>query len=91
MIKKYHDPIFKLISEREEALGVNEIAKGTELPLSTIQKYLSTQQSYFRKNEDRKWDLPEKVMSDITDSSLLLAVNVLENSILLMKIGRAHV
>jgi hypothetical protein len=84
MIEKYHEPIFKLISEKG-ALGVNQIAKETEIPLSTVQKYLSTQQSYFRKNEDRKWDLPEKVTSDISDSSLTLAVEVMENSIQLFK------
>lgn len=91
MIKKYHDPIFNAITQAGEALGVNTIAKETDLPLSTIQKYLSSQQHYFRKTTDRKWDLPEKVNADITSDSLVLAVNVLENSILLFQSQLAEV
>lgn len=84
MIEKYHKPIFEVIS-REGALGVNAIAKATEIPLSTIQKYLDKQQTFFRKTEDRKWDLPENVNADITSQSLILTANILENTILLIQ------
>lgn len=84
MIEKYHKPIFEVIS-RMGALGVNQIAKETDLPVSTIQAYLTKQQSYFKKNDDRKWDLPENVVSEITDNSLTLSLGVLENAILLIE------
>lgn len=90
MIEKYHKPILALIS-KEGALGVNSIAKATDIPLSTVQRYLNLQQNYFRKNDERKWDLPERVNADITDTSLSLAVNVVENSILLIKTQLADV
>lgn len=84
MIEKYHNPIFALISEKG-ALGVNELAKATDFPLSTIQRYLTVQQTYFKKTQGRKWDLPERVNSDITDDSLNLAVNITEDSIKLIR------
>lgn len=90
MIERYHVPIYALISERG-ALGVNTIAKETGFPLSTVQKYLSAQQNYFRKTPDRKWDLPEKVNADITDSALVLTVSLIESTILLMQTQLAEV
>lgn len=85
MIEKYHDPIFKLITEKKEALGVNTIAKETDIALSTVQKYLTTQQTYFKKTGDRKWDLPERVKQEVSPESLQLMINGLENSILLIQ------
>jgi hypothetical protein len=45
---------------------VNDIAKGCDLPLSTVQRYLS-QQTYFKKTLRRKWDLPEKVSDELVN------------------------
>ena len=82
MIQKYHEPIFNLLTQKG-ALGVNTIAKETGIALSTVQKYLTTQQSYFRKNEDRKWDLPERVKTDISEDTSKLTLSILENSLLI--------
>lgn len=84
MIQKYHDPILTVINEKG-ASGVNVIAQLTGIPLSTVQKYLTTQQKYFRKTQDRKWDLPEKVTTDISNNSHTLVVTGIENSFLLFK------
>jgi len=80
---KYQDRILTLISEKGP-LGVNQLSRELEIPLSTMQQYLN-RQSYFRKNENKKWDLPENVMGDIKGSSLALAADVLESSIMLLK------
>lgn len=84
VIKKYHDPILREISDKG-ALGVNALAKLTDLPLSTVQKYLTTQQTYFRKTSDRKWDLPERVNTDITSNSLQRSASLLDNTLVLLQ------
>lgn len=83
MIDKYKDEILVLIQEKGP-LGVNAIQRELNYPLSTLQKYLH-RQSYFRINDDKKWDLPENVMGEVKTTSLTLVANVIENSILLLK------
>lgn len=82
-LDKYRDDILRLISEKG-ALGVNSLSRELNVPLSTLQKYLH-RQSYFKLNEEKRWDLPENVMGDIKTNSLVLMANVVENSILLLK------
>lgn len=80
---KYFDDILAFITEHGES-GVNAIAKGIGVPLSTIQVYL-TKQTYFKKTDNRKWELPEKVIADIQTGTLPLMVNSVENALLLLK------
>lgn len=79
---KYHDLILAVITEKGE-LGVNEIARAIEVPLSTVQKYLE-RQTYFKKTERRKWDLPHNVNADIKSDTMSLMVNSVENALLLV-------
>lgn len=83
MIDKYKDDILILIKQHGP-LGVNSLSKSLNIPLSTLQKYMH-RQSYFKINEDRKWDLPENVISDIKSNTLSLMTNVVENNLLLLK------
>ncbi len=59
MQKELHDRIILLLRDKG-ALGVNELAKLVDVPVSTLQKRLHTQ-SYFKQNDDKKWDLPQNV------------------------------
>lgn len=77
------DQITKLLSTNG-AMGVNAIAKALNAPTSTIQKYLHSQ-SYFKINDSKKWDLPEKVMSDVKSNQLELLASVSKNSIALLR------
>ncbi len=45
-----------LLTEKGEAMGVNEIAKALDVPLATMQRRL--ERSKFVKNSQRKWQLP---------------------------------
>lgn len=63
MNQEWHNTILDLLADNK-AMGVNELAKHLSIPLSTMQKYLTTQQSYFKKNRQRKWDLPERVVEE---------------------------
>jgi hypothetical protein len=83
MYDKYKDDILKLITDNGP-MGVNALSKATSIPLSTLQKYLH-KQTYFKINEDKKWDLPERVATDIRTNTLELMVNMVETSILLLK------
>lgn len=83
MIGKYHDDILAIIS-RNGAMGVNALQRELNIPLSTLQKYLH-KQTYFRMNDERKWDLPENITSDIKSNTLSLTINVVENSILMLQ------
>jgi hypothetical protein len=80
---KYHDLILTIIGEKG-ALGVNQLARELNIPVSTMQRYLH-KQTYFRINENKKWDLPEKVAGDIKSTSLLLMAEIVENSVMLLK------
>lgn len=80
---KYYDTILAILTEKGE-LGVNEIARLADMPLSTVQKYLE-RQTYFKKTERRKWDLPDNVNADIKTETLVLMVNSVENSLLILK------
>lgn len=62
MQDKYHKPILQFLEKNGES-GVNAISAGIAVPLSTVQKYLE-KQTYFKKTQRRKWDLPEKVVSN---------------------------
>lgn len=79
---KYHDDILTIITEKGE-MGVNEIARAINVPLSTVQKYLE-RQTYFKKTERRKWDLPEHVNQDIKSDTLSLMVDSVENALKLL-------
>jgi len=83
MANNYHDMILAVITEQGE-LGVNEIARRIDVPLSTVQKYLE-RQTYFMKTERRKWDLPANVNADIKSDTMSLMVNSVENSLLILK------
>ena len=83
MIDKYKDDIIVLI-KKNGPMGVNALQRELDVPLTTLQKYLH-RQTYFKINEDRKWDLPENVIADIKNNTLELMTNVVENSILLLK------
>lgn len=80
---KYHDEILRYITEHGES-GVNALAKALDIPLSTMQKTLE-QQTYFKKTERRKWDLPENVIADIKSDTMTLMVSSVENALLLVK------
>jgi hypothetical protein len=78
-IDKYHADIRALI-EREGALGVNSLSKALNIPLSTIQKYMHSQ-SYFKMNQSKKWDLPEKVVANDIKESLKNFDSVIESQL----------
>jgi hypothetical protein len=62
MNEQLNSDIRRLI-EANGAMGVNQLAKALNMPLSTMQKYLDKQQTYFKKNHARKWVLPEMSVS----------------------------
>lgn len=81
---KYYDDIHAFITTNGES-GVNAISKAINVPLSTVQKYLE-RQSFFKKTEQRKWDLPDRVPNvDIKTETLPLMVNSVENALLILK------
>jgi hypothetical protein len=77
------DQIIKLLTTNG-AMGVNALAKALNAPTSTIQKYLHNQ-SYFKINDSKKWDLPEKVFGEVKNNQLELLSNVAYNSIALIR------
>ncbi len=83
MTDKYRDVILELIN-KHGALGVNAIQRETDIPLSTLHKYLHNQ-NYFRQNTAKKWDLPENVQSEIKADTVSLYVNQLETSIQILR------
>lgn len=83
MTDKYHDLIVAVLTEKGE-LGVNEIARDINTPVSTVQKYLE-RQTYFKKTERRKWDLPQNVTSDIKVDTVTLMIESVENAVKLQK------
>lgn len=54
------DTITELI-ESNGPIGVNDVRKALNMPLSTAQKYLSKQE-VFKKNAQKKWDLADNVV-----------------------------
>jgi hypothetical protein len=66
------------------AMGVSTLAKEVGLPVSTIHRYLHDQ-NYFKLNERRRWDLPERVQTETNGNTLTLMVSGLENAILFLK------
>jgi hypothetical protein len=82
VIDKYKDDILALIT-KNGPMGVNALQRELNVPLSTLQKYMHRQR-YFRINEDKKWDTPENVTSDIQSNTLDLMVNSVENTIMLL-------
>lgn len=83
MADKYRDLIIPLLQENGP-LGVNALSKALNAPLSSLQQYLH-RQSYFKINEDRKWDLPENVESVVKNTSLQLMTSVVDTNIKLLK------
>jgi hypothetical protein len=66
--ERLHADVLRLIEENG-AMGVNQLSKALDVPLSTMQKYLDKDQDYFKKNNARKWVLPE--MSAVSDMSVV--------------------
>jgi len=56
---RLHADVRRLI-EQNGAMGVNQLSKALDIPLSTMQKYMDKDQSYFKKNNVRKWVMPEE-------------------------------
>lgn len=54
----------KRLLEQNGAMGVNQLSKVLDIPLSTMQKYLDKDQNYFKKNSSRKWVLPDMAAND---------------------------
>src|SRR5258708_15334181 len=79
MTDQYFNSIKALI-EQNGAMGVNALSKELNVPLSTIQKYMH-RQSYFKMNQHRKWDLPEKVVTDNVQSSINNFDTVIESQL----------
>lgn len=84
MTDRYRDDITKLIATNG-AMGVNELQRALNVPLSTLQNYLTKQQNYFKKTENKKWDLPENVESEVKTNTLGLMANGAENAVLLLQ------
>lgn len=82
-IERYKDDILKLITTNGP-MGVNALQRHLDVPTSTLQKYLH-RQTYFKLNDDRKWDLPENVIGEIKTNTLSLMANVVENSLLVLQ------
>lgn len=83
MSEERKDQILRVLSEKG-ALGVNALAREIGVPLSTLQKYLHNQ-NYFRMNDSKKWDLPERVTTDLKTNTMTLMLNSLETAILLVQ------
>lgn len=81
---RFHADIRRLL-EQNGAMGVNQLSKALNVPLSTMQKYLDKDQDYFKKNHSRKWVLPEKSASE--DMSLVSAnyANVISSQLVSMQ------
>jgi ribosome-associated translation inhibitor RaiA len=81
---KYYQPIHDFLTEKGEQ-GVNAIARYIDLPLASVQAYL-LRQTYFKKTETRKWDLPDRVNNKgIKTDTLAIMLNQVENAQLLAK------
>ncbi len=80
MSNGWHERLLELITENG-AMGVNQLQKEMDIPLSTLQKYLDKQQTFFRKNSNRKWDLPENVAEAEQETVSDNAAIVLESQI----------
>ncbi len=80
--EKYYDDILTYLTNNGEA-GVNELSRKLDIPLSSLQRYLD-RQKYFKKTASRKWDIPERVQSDIKSNTLSLMVTGVENAIMLL-------
>lgn len=83
MQDRYKSDIITLITQRGP-LGVSALSKELNVAASTLQKYLH-KQSYFKINEDKKWDLPENVVSDIKSNTLVLMTDLVETNVKLLK------
>lgn len=81
MADEKYEAVYAVLSDKG-ATGVNDLAKALGWPLSSTQKYLE-RQTYFKKTESRKWDLPEKVLTEVKSDTLSLMANGVENSALI--------
>ncbi len=87
--EKYHEPILAFL-ERNGESGVNAIAAGIGMPLTSVQKYLN-RQTYFKKTMKRQWDLPERVTeklaTDQETNRLKALAQSLQTQVLLLNQG----
>jgi hypothetical protein len=65
---RYHSEVLTLITQKGP-LGVSEIAKALNVPATTLQKQLHSQ-DYFKLNNRKKWDLPENVAANNTNEAI---------------------
>jgi hypothetical protein len=79
MNDQYFEDIKALI-QQNGAMGVNAISKAIDKPLSTVQKYMH-RQSYFKMNDQRKWDLPESVTTKEIQSTINNFDQVIESQL----------
>lgn len=79
-----HDDVYEQLS-KNGPMGVNALSKALNIPLSTMQKYLDKDQSYFKKNYQRKWELPEEsIRTDMSTVSNNIA-NVIDSQLMSMQ------
>ncbi|HEY0769776.1 MAG TPA: hypothetical protein VGD31_05535, partial [Sphingobacteriaceae bacterium] len=64
----HHDRVLELIKEKGP-LGVNELAKALSVPVTTLQRQLHNQ-SFFKLNNNKKWDLATNVANETVNESL---------------------
>jgi hypothetical protein len=79
MNDQYFEDI-KVLIQQNGAMGVNAISKAIDKPLSTVQKYMH-RQSYFKMNDQRKWDLPESVATKEIQSTISNFDQVIESQL----------
>lgn len=79
MTDPYYDQVRALIL-KNGAMGVNALQKEIGIPLSTMQRYLE-KQTYFKKTDQRKWDLPENVVKTQTSEVITNYDAVIESQI----------
>lgn len=86
MSDRYYEDIYELLKTKGE-LGVSVIAKEIGAPPSSLQRYLE-RQTYFKKTARAKWDLPERVTEEFTetveDKKVGFLVNALETQAVLV-------
>lgn len=81
---RYYADIRRLI-EKNGPMGVNQLSKELGVPLSTMQKYMDKDQTYFKKNSARKWVLPEdSVKEDMSITSNNFS-NLIESQLMSMQ------
>lgn len=87
-INRRQEQIYQIIVN-SGATGVTDLSKMLGLSLSTMQKHL-TGQKFFKINEKRKWDLPERVVNSAVEvnsnDSVQHSVQAMESTLQLLKL-----